>query len=320
MEENQCSCRILQDKLYESYSVYCKEENLFPVTRDYMSKVIVKVFPGVKVQYLNAKKNGKSIKIVSYTGMHGLGSTCSCQDHHDTSSDTSHKISLPEFCTLHHVDPGNLVPNSIHFSVPTLHVVNNTTVKFDVQISEETLTITVLDKVIDLPSLGFNQYCSVNQRNLKAVVTFVRCLNLCKGIVYCGDASLLYKIEDWSDVDSRSHKQIIKRLRHRSCKAVVPISATGDHCSSCRRANKYLKEKSLDKQSQNGSHICSAKSYAVEGSQHAQGLIPVSSDPSSSLKSKYSTVKPVLGLVLIKPTFSSRYRRLILQTRMRSKK
>jgi hypothetical protein len=221
------------DHLYECYCQYCIKQEIFPATKDFVSKVIDKVIPTQK-RYISVKKNGKFTRAVTYDGI------CFVQSIDNSGDEESTDLQLPEFCTVYN----SQLPHSLSFSVPTLHTLNGETVKADVLINNATLQITVNHVDINLSTVGFNPNCSINRRNLNAIVTLVKHLRLCRGIPYSADNASLNTPEDWGHIGSDN--ETVRRLRRKSCKVVVPISAVKDTCISCQRATTYLKRKSAD--------------------------------------------------------------------------
>ena len=212
--------------LYTSYTTYCEQKSIFPATKDYVGKVILKVLPSGR----KSRKREGNLNNIIYLGLHGLGISCDNNEQFDNQNE----IHLPEFCTTVVTSR----EQSIQFLVPTMEIINGVGVNFNVLINGDYLDISVNDIKINLSQLGFNEKCCINQRNINAVICFLKYLNICKGVAepHCAAS---FTMDSWIAFDLTRSKsgdmRTEKRIRHKNCDIALEINGTADHCRTCMK-------------------------------------------------------------------------------------
>ena len=190
--------------VYMGYEDHCKQINSFPLSKDYVAKVLVKVFPGAtrRFQYLNNQK------YASYVGIRRC--------------EVSEK-GLPE--------PADMTTEGC-LSVPTIFKIDQKPVKVEFNVKDGMSIVAGGEKrLVDLSLIDMPSNIQITNQE-KALFQIGKEIRLCRGFI-----SKTRSPEEryWSNLLTKEEEL---RISSHSCQAVIPWLSSSDICAPCRTFQK----------------------------------------------------------------------------------
>ena len=211
---NQSSLRLLD--IYMYYEDHCKQKNTFLQSKDYVAKLIIKLFPSCNKKVVC--RNGK--RYIAYEGLRRSGVL-------DVGiEDPAIAVTADTFCI-----PTFYIRNQEHVNIFTTV---NGSLSLTVKAGE--VTEDIVTGLIDV-----QEHVTVD-RPEKAMVQIVKSLRLCRGLPSNMGAS---NEEIWSSILQAERES---RLRSPTCQSVIPWLSNSDVCGQCRTYYRKQMPKQNDEQ------------------------------------------------------------------------